>query len=900
MKKIFLIGTAVLGMFFMTTSCLDNTEPAGIEAMRTAKSELIRAQAEYQQALAAYQQAQIAITEAEAAALLLENQMKELELQQKQLELDLQEAKNEHEIRMMELEYLLAQEQNNADIAELQMQIAELELRQLQLELDMLDLENQRELMIQQHELALLNLQATLAETQAYYEETLRNLEAARHGLTEVEQNKLDQYIRQIEAIQAKIDVAENELIAAQNKVVELKFSYNTDSLRLYNQYTFNVKIAQRALDEANAELEEVRNMDLTGGTEELIAQKTSLEEQIEEIEGQIDDLAVEADAKEYEKEAPEAEIRNIEAQILEINNQIDALYEQVRETSLNEDEVRELEVPETIARFVGQVVAQNYSQNWKGAIKILEGFDDPNSAEGQLYYTLPGGVFSWRSTGKNNKDIVLPQFISGLKEFVLTEPGLLNMQSALTTYEQDFYRVGGTFMQYENNVKVYRSAKADYEKYADEYGIMNHTDYAVGNLFEVALEAWNALVAMSNDGIPLDGSAVKDQVTAYLDDIRYEQEIRDTLFGNAYSGWENITYENLTSAADAQNHIDIIFVQDAVQNSLNEYNQSFSQTDKRYAYTPTYSSDTTDWSILERWNTTSSDLYGKDFSDVELTLDYVGYGQTFVFTYKPSNSSYGYGDADCAEIGDDNERSKLLQDLGYADLSALEQTGFIQYEMGLFLIESAKEYIANNGNFSDVIADLEAMQAELDAVVDGESDNAKEIYEQIYALTQQLSDLNMQIREQYAVVDSIDVEIQKLVGPTNSEKSVLEGKIYRIKNTIGILKGIINGCEIEIGGYIYNPLTDGLEEIHTAYIDYLEYQIDQDELDLQEAQDYLDRLLAAEDPFKQALEDAERALANAQEAYEKLLEEFNYYNELLNDFLTNVLGIGNDDNPEA
>ena len=900
MKKIFLIGTAALGMFFMTTSCLDNTEPAGIEAMRTAKSELIRAQAEYQQALAAYQQAQIAITEAEAAALLLENQMKELELQQKQLELDLQEAKNEHEIRMMELEYLLAQEQNNADIAELQMQIAELELRQLQLELDMLDLENQRELMIQEHELALLNLQATLAETQAYYEETLRNLEAARHGLTEGEQNKLDQYIRQIEAIQAKIDVAENELIAAQNEVVNIKFTYNVDSLRLYNQYAYNVKMAQRTLDEANAELEEVRNMDLTGGTEELIAQKTSLEEQIEEIEGQIDDLAVEADAKEYEKEAPEAEIRNIEAQILEINNQIDALYEQVSETSLNEDEVRELEVPETIARFVGQVVAQNYWSDWYGSVDILEGFDDPNSAEGQLYYTLPGGVFSWRSTGTNNKDIVLPQFISGLKGFVLTEPGLLNMQSALTTYEQDFYRVGGTSMQYENNVKVYRSAKADYEKYADEYGIMNHTDYAVGNLFEVALEAWNALVAMSNDGIPLDSSAVKDQVTAYLDDIRYEQEIRDTLFGNAYSGWENITYANLTSAADAQNHIDIVFVQDAVQNSLNEYNQSFYQTDKRYAYTPTYSSDTTDWSILERWNTTSSDLYGKDFSDIELTLDYVGYGQTFVFAYYLSNSSYDFGYAYCAEIGDDNERSKLLYDLGYADLYELEQTGFIQYEMGLFLIESAKEYIANNGNFSDVIADLEAMQAELDAVVDGESDNAKEIYEQIYALTQQRRDLDMQIREQNAVVDSIDVEIQKLVGPTNSEKSVLEGKIFRIENTIRVLEGIITGVEIEIGGYIYNPLTDGLEEIHTAYIDYLEYQIDQYELDLQEAQDYLDRLLAAEDPFKQALEDAERALANAQEAYEKLLEEFNYYNELLNDFLTNVLGIGNDDNPEA
>ena len=372
-----------------------------------------------------------------------------------------------------------------------------------------------------------------------------------------------------------------------------------------------------------------------------------------------------------------------------------------------------------------------------------------------------------------------------------------------------------------------------------------------------------------------------------------------DSLFGNAYTDWENITYANLTSAADAENHIDYSFIVDAYNNSSTEYYNSTSQSDKRYAYSPSFSADTADWSILEKWYSTSMYLYSLDFSEVELTLDYVGYGEYFMFDFDhetfPQMGRYLY-----YATGDDNERSKLLNDLGYTDLSELVYSGFVQNYLWQFLIESAEDFIAYNGDFDGVIADLEAMKAELDAAVDGENDNVKAIYEQIYALTQQLADFNEQIRGQYAVIDSIDVEIQKLIGSTNSEKSVLEGKIYRIENTIGILEGIINGCEIEIGGYIYNPLTDGLEEIHTAYIDDLEYQIDQYELDLQEAQDYLDRLLAAEDPFKQALEDAERALANAQEAYEKLLEEFNYYNELLNDFLTNVLGIGNDDNPEA
>lgn len=460
MKKLFLIGTAVLGMFFMTTSCLDNTEPAGIEAMRLAKAGLIDAQAAYQQALADYQQAQIALLDAELAAKQLENQMKELELQQKQLELDLQEAQNEHEIRMMELEYLLAQEENNAAIAELKMQIAELELRQLQLEITMQDLENQKEILIQEHELYLLELQTRLAQAQADYEKALRDIEAAKHGLTDAEQQKLDEYVAKIENIQGQLDIAENELIAAQRDVADLKFSYNTDSVRLYNMYEYNVRMAQKNLDESKAELEEVRNLDLTAGAEELIAQKTSVEEEIETLNAQIDDLVLKADAMEYEKEAPEAEIRDLQAQMEDVNNQINDLYDQIGgESALASDEVRNLELPEGLARFVGQAVA---SRGWEndGTITVLEGFTSPDYSIGNLHYTLPGGVFSWRTTGYNNLNAVLPDLVSDLKPYVLTAPGLQNMQHNLEDLKLNYNSVGGVKEVYENNLKVFRFGK--------------------------------------------------------------------------------------------------------------------------------------------------------------------------------------------------------------------------------------------------------------------------------------------------------------------------------------------------------------------------------------------------------------------------------------------------------
>lgn len=327
-----------------------------------------------------------------------------------------------------------------------------------------------------------------------------------------------------------------------------------------------------------------------------------------------------------------------------------------------------------------------------------------------------------------------MPDLVSDLKPYVLTAPGLQNMQHNLEDLKLNYNSVGGVKEVYENNLKVFRSAKAEYDKYAAEYGILNNTHYSTDNLFIKATNAYGQLEELVQKGIALDSVDFKDVVTASIEAIRHEQEVRDTLFGNAYPGWENITYANLTSAVDAENHIEYAFVIEAYDNSSREYYSSY-YADIRYTYESSTSADTIDWCILQRWNISSQGLYGLEFSEMEMTLDYVGYGKYFVFDFNPERfPEVGY--YSMMEIGDEAERNKLLNDLGYSELYDLAYCGMMMNYLWQFMIESAEQWIANNAQFEDVIADLETMLAELEAVVDNDTENDKALYEQIYALT--------------------------------------------------------------------------------------------------------------------------------------------------------------------
>ena len=884
MKKILLIGTAVFGMFFMATSCLDNTEPAGIEELRNAKSELIRAQAAYEQARIALIEAEAAMQEALTQGTLLDNQLKELEIRERELDLELQEAENEHAIRMMELAYLLAQEENNARIEEIKMEIAELELRQMQLELDMQELELAKETMVQQHELELLELQTQLAEAQATYEQTLRDIEAAKHGLTQGEQDKIQQYIDAIDAIRIDLDAAEAQLISAQNDLVNLKFNRGYDSLVTHQQYVNNVNYWQREVDNMNADLEEVRNLDLTGGAEDLLAEVEDIEDRIAGLEAQADQLTIDADAKEYEKDEPNAVKEELQDSIQLVREEIDGLMDQINyggdKSALNYQATRELTVPESVANVVGGALNTAISDllsNYGLEVMVVSGFEYVD-----LEYTLPSGVFSWIATEWDNLNYILPAFADALNQYVLPEPAIQNLRNELEDFRLEL-SASRFYETYEEHLENYRQAVKEYAEFAAEYGVINREYYANDNLMVKAQEAAEYLQSLIDEGTPLDGSAVVEPVTEALAAIRLEQEIRDTLFNNAYSGWENITYANLTSEATAPNHIDISFVFSAYQNSYNEYQNS--SYDIWNSYTYSYGAEQTDWSILQRWNEASFNLYNLEFVEDEITVEELMIGEYLGIEFNPDNL-YSPG---LWYLGDMNMIDRYYRSLGYTDAYAVLGTEIFMYCYNRFIEESVQSYLDNLGEFPVLVAGIEAQRGELAEVGVIDTETLKTMYDRVVELNNLVVDLYGRIDGQDEIIAEIDLEISEI----NDQIYNINNQIARLNTTKGIIEGIIRGVEIEIGGAIYNPLTDDLEGIKADYIAVLEDDLALAERELERAQANLERLESAEDPGAVAVEDAERAVEKAQERYNELLERFNYYNDLLSDFLTTVIGSG-------
>lgn len=113
------------------TSCIDNEEPAGIEAMRNAKAEFYSAQARYKAAEAAYKEAS-ALIEAEKA------------------------KQEEIATRMKELQYQLAEAENQRDIETIQMLLDEAKA---------------------DHEISMKNYETALKEAEAAYQTALRDLD---------------------------------------------------------------------------------------------------------------------------------------------------------------------------------------------------------------------------------------------------------------------------------------------------------------------------------------------------------------------------------------------------------------------------------------------------------------------------------------------------------------------------------------------------------------------------------------------------------------------------------------------------------------------------------------------------------------------------------------------------
>ena len=944
MKKILLIGTAALGMVFMTTSCLENTEPAGIEAMRQAKAELISAEAAYQAALTAYQQAQIALVEAKVQAKNLDNQLKELDLQEKQLELELQEAQNQHQIRMWELQYLLEQEANEAEIKRLEAEIALYEWQIMSRQMDVEQLERDREAAIEKHEAYMLQLQAATAQAQYNYEKALRDIEAMKSGLSTEEQNLIDEYIAKIDALRPQLQQAEQDLLLAQQNVISMKYDYVNDSTLLHMQYEREVALAQENLDNANAYLTEIQEADFTD-QEYLLTEAETITGRLAEIEEEINSLEWLAADKRLALEEPQAKLDSLNQVIMDIQQEMNTLANETMpglENPQNLLDTVTLTIPASIAEFAGSIFKadiQNYFLSlYKGFAsrplaqqKIPNGYvyfiDDFEYNETTFKYELgQDGILSWEANNYTSS-IILQLFKTGLEAFVLSSPEQADLQAYLTSQEAYLESLQTT---YENYVEQLPLTVAEWDKSVSEYPAA----------YEAAIEAialWREKV------LPSTAEAAKDTVTKVLDALRAEQEYRATLVNKAYTGWENLTYANLTDP-QSQNPINDWFIESVIAEveygmvELYDYNRNPNYINA-VAPSPT---EPAVKSIAQEWNELSRELYGDDFQyyrGEELTLDLIGYGEYFTAGYSVNENvpaGVGYVNVDFYDLKSQEMCERLLAAIGF-NKDQLMNTMFYEVMIALPVeIEGIKTHIAALPEFPEMVATVETAYDDIINLNDDYNADYSELYAQYSELRRRFEEVIAARDEQQLVVDGLLLEIAQIEGGSGvyaSQLSVLQTTQNYLNEKLDVINGLLYNTPVVIGGQEYNfqvdpetgeaviniymELPDGswgpqeitLDELKQALIDDIELRINGSENNVQGSlvyqltymQQQLQRVESGEiDQLLQYnIELAEMQLEQAETNYNTLLERFNLYNQLLSDYIASLTG-NTEETPEA
>ena len=210
--SVVLFGALMAGSSVTFTGCIDNDEPAGIETLRGAKAELLKAKAAVETANAAYRDAETQLKLAEVEKEKLTNEGIKLANQLKELELQEETAKTE------------------AAIAEIQ---AKLEQNKLEWEAE------------------LLKEKETLAVAQKAYEDAMKALELSKTYLSEAE-------LEQLEAVEKQLGLAKNAMETAKT---ELEGAYDTykDKVTTPENYINEATLKEDLLN-AQTELDKATN----------------------------------------------------------------------------------------------------------------------------------------------------------------------------------------------------------------------------------------------------------------------------------------------------------------------------------------------------------------------------------------------------------------------------------------------------------------------------------------------------------------------------------------------------------------------------------------------------------------------------------------------------------------
>ena len=929
MKKVILFLVVGIGALCTLSSCLQNEEPAGIENLRNAKSELIKAEAQYKTAEIALVQAEAALKETIRAGYELDNKLKELDVQ-------LKEAQVAYETARLELQKAQDAAANEVELAKLQNDLLAQEIRKQKLE-------NQKELVVEEHKEALLKAQKAVAEAEKAYQDVLDEINSVTTELTQAEKDQLSYYTQHVEAIRTKLNTAQTALVSAQHELIKAKYEY--DPVQREVELTRKVAAANETLENVKTLLAEAEEIDLKGGVSEWITRKEGIDAKKEEIETQIKEINLAAEEKRQEAAPLEEELvevkkslDEVEADIAEVRDGRAAVYndpadeETVTIPDIVWDNVYGKWVFDGAAMFFDAyglgitysfettspysftwTASRAVSENWgeiKGANITVEKFDQifflgtliglPQFVD--QYYD--GGKPGWNMRNFIRNEDIRYQSWSAINDFILTESQLNSINEQVDWKKAEFETAKS---EYDAKVKLYSDSKDSFLGLLEDYGIVYNPvsrlyRYEEVNYYSTMSTAFENL-SEAYDKYLTDGTAVPANVSnAFLTAFRTEQAAREQMLGkNAIWTDGTLTYKDFTSEKWANSTVTFDIASSAFS-AIGQYDilSGYSEGNITTSYFDYSVTDLTKVSVAQQWFQTSVELYGlewlrepiaEELKDQIQVSVVANYGTVFPwYTIEESSDVYKVLSGLYGVSGSQNV---------YEAVRGTEWFSIFDAEKN---IEVPEDVVAAQDAYKAIAADLTELYDKYVALADEKAEAAAEYDKEELDLLKKWDEIDTQKDEITANIEAINAEADVLgdYSVEWSQISVLQRSWADLNALSNLLKELIedNAAQVTIPAYgDYNGYTDApgemLEKEYEKYIEALNKGVETAEDEVRKAERNLEYFKEGDDndDKAKAVEEAEVKLEQAQEEYDYLLEQFNFYNDLLKELMAAIIG---------
>ena len=510
------------------TSCIDNEEPAGIEAMRTAKADFYSAQARLKAAEAAWK---------EANALIQAEKVKQEELLTKQMELAnaLKEAQNNEQITLIQLELDRVK-------AEYLVKMKEQETALKQAE--------------EEYLVAMKEFNITAAKVNAEYTTMLSSI------LTRITANRAQRGLKSAELTQAQLDLS--------------KFATNSlDTATVRGGYERNIAIHENNIKRYEAELEILKT--LSGANSEAIAaEATNIEK---EIRTKVEEFNKTVD--EYSKN--KTEYTNKDNELAALEAKLGAGYTE----QMKADATLTLKVGENIQNDFIKALTSVNKPGSSDKIFDLISLDDSKVKTENLtpyettnivkYYTLIGdftitadkNIVTGTTSETNNTSYKLNETISSIRSQVYSKiKTLLGTSTDLTNFEKVYQEFITTQTDKENYLTIaeknYNNVSEDY--YKEETGTLaKYLDaksaymYNATSYYKLVDDYIKKIYSPSGTPATPTLTPTEEQVTTLIDLIKEYATKREALDGWVAMTGTDKAYTKLTKTSTYNDFVTVL-----------------------------------------------------------------------------------------------------------------------------------------------------------------------------------------------------------------------------------------------------------------------------------------------------------------------------------------------------